>query len=159
VVSFPQLSPSTPVCTSPVSNTCQMMPLSTSPHISFFLLWAPEYQLVRNTDHKAPRFVFSIPLCARPSWVRIFSSAPYSRTSLAMFHHQWERPSFKLTQYKRQNYSSVFRSLYIFFIENWKNKILHRVLALPVFKLVLISSEMWFWLHCVFPRYLNCSTP
>jgi hypothetical protein len=61
-------------------------------------------------------------------------------TKLPMFPHQCDRPNFKPIQNKRQNYSSVFPSLYIFLIANWKNKILHRVLAFPVPKLVLISS-------------------
>ena len=48
--------------------------------ISFFLIWSPEWYLVRFTKHKASRYVvFSTPLLPRPSQVQISFSASYSR--------------------------------------------------------------------------------
>ena len=39
-----------------------------APPISLFLVWLPEWYLVKSTDHKAPRYVvFSTPLLPRPS--------------------------------------------------------------------------------------------
>ena len=52
-----------------------------APSISFFLIWSPEFCLVRGTALKAPRFVvFSTPLSPRRSWTQISFSAPYSWT-------------------------------------------------------------------------------
>ena len=43
-------------------------------------MWSLEKYLVRNTEHKAPRYVVaSITLLPRPSWAEISSWTPYSR--------------------------------------------------------------------------------
>ena len=69
---FPQVSPSKPSMhlSSPQYMTCS----------SVYLIWSPEWHLVRSTENIAPCYVvFSTPLLPRPSWAQI-SSAPYSRT-------------------------------------------------------------------------------
>ena len=67
-------TPRAPKCTSSLGSPHQN-PVCTSllpyalyaPPIPSFLFWSPEWYLVRNTEHKAPRYVvFSTPLLPRP---------------------------------------------------------------------------------------------
>ena len=64
---FPKCTPSlgfphqNPVCTSLLPHALY------APSNPSFLIWSPEWYLVRNTGHKAPRYlVFSTPLLPRP---------------------------------------------------------------------------------------------
>ena len=48
--------------------------------ISVFLIWAPDWYLVKSTEHNAPLYVvFSTPLLTSPTLAQIKSSASYSR--------------------------------------------------------------------------------
>ena len=83
----------------------------------------PPTPLVRNTHHKAPRYVMSFtPLLPRPSYTRISSSAPYSRRpSVYVPPSMWET---KLHTYtKQQTKLKLFISYTSYFwIESWKTK-------------------------------------
>ena len=70
--------------------------------ISVFLIWSPEWYLVRSTDHKALRYVvFSTPLLSRPSEAQMSSSASYSRKSSAYFPpSMWQ--NIKMQNYKKK---------------------------------------------------------
>jgi hypothetical protein len=53
-----------------------------TPPISVFLIWSPEWYLVRSTEHEAPCYVvFSTLLLPHPSWAQIFFfSTLFSKT-------------------------------------------------------------------------------
>jgi hypothetical protein len=72
---------------------------------------------------------------------------------------EWES-SFTPIQ-KRQNYSSVYLTLYIFLEQIQRQRILHQMIVsipLPDFKLILICSWMQFWFVMVVSINPNCST-
>ena len=107
VVSFPRVSP---------LKSC--MHLSPSPYalhalpIAVFLTWSSEY-LVRNREHKAPRYVvFSTPLLPHHSWAQISSSAPYSRKSSAYIPLSMWATKLHNHIKNRKDYSSVYLKLY-----------------------------------------------
>ena len=80
VVSFPQVYQPEPC----MRLFCLPYVPQAVPIISFFLVWSPEWYVVRSWDHKALRYVvFSIPLLLRLSYAQISFSAPYSRTPSA----------------------------------------------------------------------------
>jgi hypothetical protein len=68
---------------------------------------------------------FCCPILLRP---KLPSSAPYDQTPQSIFLLQFQRPSFIPIQNKRQNYSSVYLSLCIFWQETGRQKILHRMI-------------------------------
>jgi hypothetical protein len=59
---------------------------------------------------------------------KLSSSAPYAQTPQSICFLQFQRPSFTPIQNKRQNYSSVYFSLYIFWQQTGRQKILHRMI-------------------------------
>ena len=69
--------------------------ISCSPYVlhdlstSVFLIWSPEWYLVRSIENKAPCYVvFSTPQLPRPSQAPTSFSAPYSRKHLAYIFYQ-----------------------------------------------------------------------
>ena len=65
--------------TKPCTNHYCLSHASHTLPISCFLIWSPEYRLVRSTDNKAPRYVaFSTLLLLRPCYVQISSAPPLS---------------------------------------------------------------------------------
>ena len=75
--SFPQVSPSKPCMH--FSYLLYALP------ISVFLVWWPEWYLIRSTEHKAlPYVLLSVPFLSRPSSAQISSLAPNSRTNSAL---------------------------------------------------------------------------
>ena len=58
----------------------------------------------------------------------------------------------------RQNNSSVYLNIWIFWKRSGRQKILHRMIAFPDFNLLLISSWILFWFVKSVPKYLNSST-
>jgi len=72
---------------------------------------------------------------------------------------EWET-SFMPIQ-ERQNYTSVYLTLYIFREQTRRQRILHQMIVSilpPDFKLILICSWMKFWFVMVVSINLNCST-
>jgi hypothetical protein len=117
-LSFPQVSsPETCVHLSCPSNV---------PHGSpnpFFSILLPEQYLVRNTNHKALRYVvFSTTLLSRLSEAQIFSSAPYSRIPSAYVPPSiWKTKLHTHTKQLDKLQFCIYYLLY-FWIANWKTK-------------------------------------
>ena len=84
---------------------------------------------------------------------------PILKHSQPTFLPQCEWPSFTPIQNKRQNYSSVYLSLFVFREQTGRQKLLHRMIA----NIPWLQSALNFFLNriliCkVVPKYLNCST-
>jgi hypothetical protein len=123
-LSFPHQNP---VCTSP-PYVPHVLP------ISVLLTWSPKWDLVSNTEHKAPCYVvFSTPLLPRPSWAHISSSALYSRKTLSL-HFSLNVSDQVSHPNNRQDHSSVYLNLYISGHQTGTQNILNR----------MIRSILWF---------------
>ena len=99
-----------PLFSSTVSYVLHVLP------ISIFSFWSPAQYLVSSTDHKASHYVvFSTPPLPHLSEAQIFSLPPYSQTPSAYVPSAIRFSKFLThTKNNRQNYNSVYLSLYIF---------------------------------------------
>ena len=104
-----------------------------APHaqpISFFSILSPAHYWVRSTNHLPPRYsISSIPPFLFPPRSKYSPQHHVLKHPQLPFLPQYQRPSFTPIQNNRQNYSSIYLDLLIFWYQTGRQKILHPMIA------------------------------
>jgi hypothetical protein len=136
-------------------------PLGASCHsLLFSQTLSSEWCLVRNTDHKAPRYVvFSTPLVALFRCDRMSSSASYSRTLSVYFSPSMRDLVSHPQKARDKTINFIFYFSCFFFYSKLQEKILPRLLAtIPRVQSVLNSSSNGILIFAVVTKYLHYCT-